>query len=259
MDKVGEVFTPGKLVTCAVESVNGKKVEFSLLSKHTGVDDCIPESLDLPLKNSRSNKKKRKLSESSTAAKVASKKCKTSDEVDSEDVKETVSKPQITIQENGDEDTCGNDDVITMYGNDNDVTMKEESEDSSDDEEGYDDIVPAKKMKKSTLKLSKEQQIENEREAMRIENEVIKQHYDVKNNSTMDVETCKRQVAENPQDSRLWLQLIACHLPSEINQARNIIENEAVKERAMKCNDQKKVLDNLVEIYSSQQNCEKLA
>jgi len=293
MDKVGEVFTPGKLVTCAVESVNGKKVEFSLLSKHTGVDDCIPESLDLPLKHSRSSKKKRKLSESSTAAKVASKKCKTSDEVDSEDVKETVSKPQITIQENGDEDTCGNDDVITMYGNDNDVTMKEESEDSSDDEEGYDDIVPAKKMKKSTLKLSKEQQIENEREAMRIENEVIKQHYDVKNNSTMDVETCKRQVAENPQDSRLWLQLIACHLPSEINQARNIIENEAlknteiirspsdylniwmfyinmelkfgnessvqaVKERAMKCNDQKKVLDNLVEIYSSQQNCEKL-
>ena len=31
---------------------------------------------------------------------------------------------------------------------------------------------------------------------------------------------------------------------------------QAVKERAMKCNDQKKVLDNLVEIYSSQQNCE---
>ena len=58
-------------------------------------------------------------------------------------------------------------------------------------------------MKKSTLKLSKEQQIENERETMRIENEVIKQHYDVKNNSTMDVETCKRQVAENPQDSRV--------------------------------------------------------
>ena len=31
---------------------------------------------------------------------------------------------------------------------------------------------------------------------------------------------------------------------------------QAVKERAMKCNDQKKVLDNLVEIYSSQQNYE---
>lgn len=58
-------------------------------------------------------------------------------------------------------------------------------------------------MKKSTLKLSKEQQIENEREAMRMENDVIKQHYDVANNSTMDVETCKRLVAENPQDSRV--------------------------------------------------------
>ena len=51
------------------------------------------------------------------------------------------------LQENLDEDTCGNDDVITMYGNDNDVTMKEDSEDSSDDEEGYDDIVPAKKVR----------------------------------------------------------------------------------------------------------------
>ena len=31
---------------------------------------------------------------------------------------------------------------------------------------------------------------------------------------------------------------------------------QAVKEKAMQCNDQKKVLDNLVEIYNSQQDYE---
>ena len=46
-------------------SISGDKVEFSLLSGDTGVEDCIPESLNLPCKFSKNNKKKRKMSECS--------------------------------------------------------------------------------------------------------------------------------------------------------------------------------------------------
>nr|XP_014354054.1 PREDICTED: protein RRP5 homolog [Latimeria chalumnae] len=272
----------GKLVTAAVLSVSKKqkKVELSLAPEHTGKPDVIPESLKLPLKESKEKRQegpvkwkgKRKKGNSESEQDASQKKMKKKkkrrslEEEDSgvevyfreeEEEEEDAEEPK-KAQKQREQSKAPRLQVSSGFSWDVQLstlgaTQEEEEEESSDSDEESNESKTKKKSRKEK-ELEKQQE---EKELSRIEAGLIDPTRRPQTADDFD-----RLALSSPNSSIVWLQYMAFHLhATEVEKAR------AVAERALKTisfrEEQEKMnvwgaLLNLENLYGTQETLKKV-
>nr|CAB3264721.1 protein RRP5 homolog [Phallusia mammillata] len=286
VDKVNEIFTPGKLVHCSVVSVSPHdgRVELSMLGADTGRDDVIPESLNLPLREVKKRKSSKGEDEIKTKKRKKEKKTPVTTKTRVEDLitKSAPVEHKVKIENTDDIQPQGVPDPGFVW--DDDVTPKQESRDSDADDSGIEDGSKAA-IKLTKKKIKEEKELE-ESETRRKEEELLDQSH-APNSAT----EWERLMVSNPQNSMLWVRYMAFHLhATEVDKARAVaakalktisfreeqeklnvwvallnLENlygsdvtvDETLEGAMQHNDQLKVLQHLVDIYTKSGKVEK--
>jgi len=220
--KLADIFKTGRLLTFAVSGFSDdmSKINLSLLEKDTGVEDNIPDTWDLPLKN-----KKRKNSDKPATG--DEKKIKLKDaNVEVEDVSnlvEEISKTSFKegklIQVTTDQSNIRKNEDIVGFCWDEDVNKTQEE---TADDQSIPTALPQLSKKEMKIQSAKE-----EADLREVEEQLL--HETDANYQPKSAEEWRRKIVSDPHNSELWIKFLSFHLYStEVEQARLVAE-EALK------------------------------